>query len=432
MLKRKIVAGFIICAVIGGVIGYMVAPKQPGKVTIEHWTSLTEPDRVATLKSLAHDFTLEHPDIEVKIVPVNEDDYPEKIAAAKLAGTLPDSMRLFLDYAGTWVTEGIVDPAPATEIINELGPETWGAGALELVKNPTGSGYSLVPTDGWPQGIWYRKDLFDAKGLAPPNTWANIKAACEALHDPPNLYGIVLGTHPEKAYTQQCYEQFALGAGARAFDTEGNIMIGSPEQVEALTFYTDLAKYTPPTPCTWKEANTYYLTGKTAMMMYSTYIMDDILGVDERDWSPIEGLPEKTRFATKIEGPEGYGTYGTLMGTAISTTANEKTETWVKYVVDERLYDYVSMSIVGMMPARNTVIEKWKEHEYFKAYAPGFAEDIISGFDAIGRWGYREGNYFPEIGEIYGGVLVPRAIGDIIDGVKSPQEASDWLQTELE
>ena len=50
---------------------------------------------------------------------------------------------------------------------------------------------AAVPVDGWTQMVVYRKDLFDAAGLAPPNSYANIEAAIDALHNPPSMYGFV-------------------------------------------------------------------------------------------------------------------------------------------------------------------------------------------------------------------------------------------------
>ena len=46
-------------------------------------------------------------------------------------------------------------------------------------------GYASVPVDGWTQMLVYRKDLFDAAGLEAPNSYANVLAAIEKLHNPP-------------------------------------------------------------------------------------------------------------------------------------------------------------------------------------------------------------------------------------------------------
>lgn len=378
----------------------------------------------------------ENPRIKVIIVPVPENDLPERLAEAKQANALPDTLRVGFEHVGGWTIDGILDPGPAKEIVDELGRESWGTGTLDLFKSPGGEGVAAVPSDGWLQGIWYRKDLFEAAGLRPPTTWDAIQDACEALHNPSEgFYGIMLGTSPETLYTQQCYEEMALTIDARAFDYyTREPVLDMEEHATALGFYSELTRYSPPQPITAEEANRYYLTGKSAMTMYSTYIIDDILGVDKRDWTPIPELSANTGFASIIEGPLGKkSAWGELYGFGITTTADkEASKAWIEYILDERLYDYVSISIVGMLPTRSSIVEIWKEHEYFTEYSPELADQIISGFDFIERWGYQDGKVFPGIAKLYRELLIPRAIAEILEGDFTPSEAARWVQETIE
>lgn len=426
----------IVFTVIGIVASYLLFFPKVSPVVVEHWTELVEPDRQVILNQLADDFMVNNPDVKVVIVPVSEDDFPEKLAEAKESNTLPDTIRVGFEHVGGWTLDGILDPEAATEVIEELGEDTWGVGTLELFKSPGGGGYASVPTDGWLQGIWYRKDLFEAAGLQSPSTWSAILNACETLNRPSEgFYGIMLGTHPEAIYTQQCYEHFALSFDVKAFDYyTREPVLDTLEQETVLDFYTKLAEYTPPQPITWMEANEYYLTGKSAMMMYSTYIIDDILGVDKRDWTPIPSLAEKTGFVSTIEGAIGKkSAWGELYSFGITTTADkEAAKSWIKYILEERLYDYVSISIVGMMPARTNIVESWKEHEYFQEYAPGLADQISFGFNYIKRWGYQDGKVFPAVSKLYSELLIPRAIEKILKGNLTSSEAAKWMQEQME
>ena len=125
------------------------------------------------------------------------------------------------------------------------------------------------------QGIWYRTDWFEEAGLAPPSTWETIEKAAEHFYDiNNNQYGILVGT-TEENYMEQCFTQIAISNNARIFDKNGNIVFNSPEMREAVEYYTNLAKFNPPGPQTWR-ARDYYLQGKMAMFFYSTYIMDDL------------------------------------------------------------------------------------------------------------------------------------------------------------
>ncbi|MFQ6125053.1 MAG: ABC transporter substrate-binding protein [Candidatus Heimdallarchaeota archaeon] len=371
--------------------------------------------------------------IKVDVVGVDENDIPETMAARVAANDLPDVIEISYDFVAGYTEQEILDPVTATAVIDELGRATFGEGALNMVTNVLGAGEAAVPLDGWVQGIWYRKDLFDANGLNPPDSWVNIEAAAKALHNPPSMYGIVIGTHPRRVYTQQVYEHFALANGARAFDSAGNLIIDTPRQVEAIQFYADLAAYAPPGYNDWKEANQLYLTGAAAMMFYSTYIIDDILGLQARDWTPIEGLGEKTAFAPVMEGAHGdKGTYGQLNTMAICKDAVAGTKDWVKYVLGDGYFDWVNMALVGKMPVRTTIQAEWKNNEMFQQYSEGFGDQIISGFNAIDRWGLVEGKVFPAVADIYGELVVPEAISDVIAGRMTAAQAATWAQERME
>ena len=53
---------------------------------------------------------------------------------------------------------------------------------------------AAVPVDEWTQMVIYRKDIFDAAGLAPPNSYKNIIKAIDKKHNPPKMYGFVAAT----------------------------------------------------------------------------------------------------------------------------------------------------------------------------------------------------------------------------------------------
>ena len=306
------------------------------KTVVEFWTTDNEKSRMEVQEALAADFMLLHPDIEVKVIPVDEVDIPKKLATAKAAGKLPDVCRFGLEYVAGFTLEGLLDPTAATTAITDMGYTSFYKGALDLVRSPTESIWAAVPIDGWVQGIWYRKDLFAEKGLAAPNSWDTILEAAKAFYDPPNaMYGIVIGTAPGEVFTQQVFEPFALSNGATGFDKDGNIVMNTPEMVEALDYYTKLAAYGPPGACYWREARQYYIVGQAAMMFYSPYIMDDIAGLVEAYQVTVPDLAKNTGFCPIIEGPSGIkASYGQLVTLGIfKDTDTEAAIEFVKYVL---------------------------------------------------------------------------------------------------
>ena len=117
--------------------------------------------------------------IAVEVIPVTESDLGTRATAAFAAGDLPDVIYHTLQYALPWAEAGILDTEAATDVVEDLGAGTFASGALNMAA--VDGGYASVPVDGWTQMIVYRKDLFDAAGLEPPTTYANLLAAVEAL-----------------------------------------------------------------------------------------------------------------------------------------------------------------------------------------------------------------------------------------------------------
>jgi multiple sugar transport system substrate-binding protein len=165
--------------------------------------------RLARQEALAERFQ-EATGHEVEVIPVTESDLGTRATAAFAAGDLPDVIYHTLQYALPWAEAGILDTDAATDVIvaghGDLRPRRAGMAAYE-------GGYASVPVDGWTQMIVYRADLFDEAGLEPPTTYANVLAAVEALHNPPEMYGFVAATKVDENFMSQVLEHVFLANG---------------------------------------------------------------------------------------------------------------------------------------------------------------------------------------------------------------------------
>jgi len=387
-----------------------------------------------TQNELALEFDKVNPGVKVQVVPVPEDRLNEKITGAKAAALLPDVVRLGLEYVRGYMEDGLLDASAATEAINELGEGTFYRGPLELVRS-AGGGYAAVPIDGWVQGIWYRKDWFEEKGLAEPSTWLNIERAAEAFYEPKKFtYGIVLGTDPGQPYTQQTFEHIALSNGARLFDEEGKLKIDEGRMAEAFAFYQRLASHGPPGHNYWREARQNYLTGRAAMIFYSPYIIDDIAGLVEDQEVAVPDLPKKTGFVAAITGPHGdKASYGQVVSLGILKGADkEPAKEWVKFLLTKAYARWCFMTPGGKTPVRKTISDEWKQHEIFSYYEEGMAEMLSTGMDAMKRWGYIGSRWFPLMKDIYGMKVVPEVVGLLLRGKVTPEEAVSNLSERIE
>lgn len=216
---------------------------------IEFWTTDNEEERVKRYEEVAARYMADHPDVEIRIVPIDEATISQRIATAQAANRLPDIVRMGVERVAAFAADGILDEDLATKAIQAVGEDDFRAGPLRMVTDPATGKYAAVPFDGWIQAIWYRKDIFDQLGLKPPITWDDINAACDALPGTDNLlYALVLPTDPGQNYPHQVFEQVAMSNDAWPFDENGNVTMNSPNMVEALRFYTGLQRCAMPGP----------------------------------------------------------------------------------------------------------------------------------------------------------------------------------------
>src|SRR3954465_9125229 len=104
-----------------------------------------------------------------------------------------------------------------------------------------------IPYDGEVTVQVYRKDLYDAKGLKPADTYEQLVANAKALTDTGNrIYGLALRGFAGAGQNMYIYPSLFRGFGGN-WGTGNNIVVNSPEAVQALTWYVDvLSQYAPP------------------------------------------------------------------------------------------------------------------------------------------------------------------------------------------
>jgi multiple sugar transport system substrate-binding protein len=165
-------------------------------------------------------------------------------------------------------------------------------GGLAYAVEPDGRVNSL-PFNLDPWVVYYNKELFDAKGVAFPKTFAEMVDAAAKLHDPGkgNAGFVARGL---KNANVPVWTSFLLGYGGGFIDSKGKLTTDTTEAIEAAKMYqTLLAKYGPQGVAgfNWNEAQSLFLQGKAAMWL-------DGIGFAQ----PLED-PTKSRIVGKV----GYG-----------------------------------------------------------------------------------------------------------------------------
>jgi multiple sugar transport system substrate-binding protein len=431
-----ILVGILILA--AGVAGFGQA-----KTTIEFWTTDNEPDRVTVYEAVAARFMVANPDIEVKIVPVQEAKVSERIATAAAAGQLPDIVRMGIERVAAFAADQLLDEDAAEAVIASIGKSDFRDGPLAMVLDPGTGKYAAVPYDGWIQAVWYRTDVFRAAELTPPVSWADLNAAVDKLPGFGDLiYALGLGTDPGQNYGHQVFEQVAISNDAWPFDGDGNVTMNTPEMIAALRFYTGLQRGAIPGPQYWRGAREAYELGQSGMLFYSTYIMDDLVEGSGTDSGgniqiAVPDLAKKTGFAAKMVGPNGSATYGQLVTLGLMKGADPAAQKVVEYFLTDGYTDVLALAPFGKVPVLKSAVDGWKDlSPFFAYYSSDTLDQIANGYDSMQRWLFRP-DYGPVeravIGDIEGRLLIPQAISNIaLEGIMTPESAAAWLQEQVE
>jgi multiple sugar transport system substrate-binding protein len=293
--------------------------------------------------------------------------------------------------------------------------------------------------------LLFRKDLFAERApdtlLGRPDTWEKILSAAQALHAPPKVWGIAVGTDPTQVYMQQVFEHLALSNGARLMNTATReVDLNTPEFVQTLRFYKRLAGFTPPGDIYWRQTREDYFGGRIAMIIWSPFILDEMAGL--RDSTPVTaaGLPrplhEMTGVVTSFQGPLAAepAQWGQVNYFGITVGADANAGKWVEFVLEDGYLEWLSMAPEGKFPLRREFVDGWKKLEIgvdrrakiSDVYSDEIIDTIIRGVAKFDRWGFNQGRGAC-VGQIYGTKDVIRILRRYLDGEIEAEAAAKQM-----
>ncbi len=437
--------------VFAGTMALCLAAGYASAADLRFWTTENQPDRLAKQQAMADEFTAASGH-SVEVVPVEESNLGTRATAAYAAGDLPDVIYHTLQYALPWYEAGILDSEAATDAIEALGSGTFAPGPLAMAS--VGDGYASVPVDGWTQMVVYRKDLFDSAGLAAPTTYANVVAAVEALHNPPKMYGFVAATKVDENFMSQVLEHVFLANGVSPVDANGLAPLDIAKTTEVLDFYKAIVEASPPGELFWKQSRELYFAGKTPMIIWSPFILDELAGL--RDSAPptinddpaSSELASKTGIVTNFAGPSNPD--GAAWGDVnyFGITSDAETDAaieFVQFALDEGYTQTLSIAPEGKFPVRrgttdspNAFAEAWsmlpvgvdRKAPLGDLYAQEMIDEIVGGLDVAQRWGVAEGQ-FALASKIVNSQVFNRLVREYADGVRDAASTVAALNDEL-
>jgi multiple sugar transport system substrate-binding protein len=418
--------------------------EASGPLTV--WTLENLPDRVAAQEGIAAAFT-ESSGIEVELVAIDEDQFNQLLTSSAAAGELPDVIgALSLSGVQALAANELVDTDAAAAVVDQLGADTFSEQALKLTRD--GNTQLAVPSDGWAQLLLYRKDLFDAAGLAAPETYDDILAAAKAL-DSPEVAGFTGATVSNDAFTQQTFEHLALGNGCQMVDGDGEVTLDSDECVAAFEFYDELiTDYSVSGAQDVDTTRAAYFAGQSAMLVWSSFILDEMAGL-RADALPTcrqcagdpAFLAKNSGVVTAIAGPDGDA--GAQFGEVVSWAVTDESQTdaatrFVSYMMGDGYEKWIGFSPEGKVPTRQgTADEPTRFIDAWSTLPAGvdtkarladfYPQDVLdalrSSTDTISPWGIPQGQG-ALVGASLGELPVPQAIAAMTSGEIDPGEAA--------
>ena len=404
--------------------------------TLRFWTTEEQPERLARQEQMAADFAAASGHT-VEVIPVTESDLGTRATAAYAAGDLPDVIYHPLQYALPWAEAGILDTDAATDVIETLGGDTFAPGALEMAAS--NGGYASVPVDGWTQMIVYRADKFEEVGLEPPTSYANVLAAVEALHNPPEMYGFVAATKVDENFMSQVLEHVFLANGVSPVGPDGIQPLDEAATIEVLEFYKAIAEASPPGDLYWDQSRSLYFSGNAAMIIWSPFILDELAGL--RDSAPptinddptSSALAAATGIVTTFSGPSNPdgAAWGDIRYFGITSDAStDAAMEFVEYSMNEGYGQTLAIAPEGKFPVRRGTADNPTEFSDLWAtldvgvdrkaplgdlYDPAMIEEIVGGLDVAQRWGVADGQ-LATASKIINSQVINRLVREYIDG----------------
>ncbi|MGH3914546.1 MAG: ABC transporter substrate-binding protein [Pseudonocardiaceae bacterium] len=443
--SRVAVAAVVVVLLMAAACGGSGSGRESNAITV--WTLENLPERLAAQQAIAAEFG-RVTGVAVEVVGIDENQFNQLVMSAAASGRLPDVVgALSLAGVRSLAANELLDMRVPGAVVANLGTSTFSERALTLTRD--GTTQLAVPSDAFAQLLLYRRDLFATAGLPEPRNYADITAAARALHTG-EVAGFVGSTTPGDSFTQQSFEQLALANGCELVDASGEVSLDSSSCVAGFAFYDNLIRnYSVVGTQDSDTTRATYFAGKAAMMIWSSFILDELAGL-RADAAPScpqcvadpRFLVDNTGIVTAISGPDAVAPaeFGEVVSWAVLADAStEPARRFVEYMMSDGYLDWLAFAPEGKFPTRagtqanpREYAEAWRtlpagvdtKAPLTSFYPPEELDALAASVDRLSRWGITQGEA-GLIGAMAGELPVPQAISAMTSGEVEPSEAAE-------
>lgn len=317
----------------------------------------------ATIEAMVDDFEAKYPDIDV--TPVYTGSYADtavKTQAGVQAKQPPDVAVLQSTELFSLLDMNAIIPLDDF-IEKEEGDYLADFYPAFMANSQTGGHTYSIPFQRSTIVLYYNKDMFREAGLDPekgPQTWEQMQEYAQKLTKD-GRYGLEI---PVTGFAYWMMQTFALQNGENLMTSDGKkVMLDTPENVEGLQYWVDLAskhKVMPEGATDWSTVPSDFLEGKTAMMYHTTGNLTNVRNNASFDFG-VSFLPAKKQFGS----PTGGGNFYIFKD--ISPEKQQAAWEFVKFMTEPELAAQWSMD-TGYVAVRQSAYETERMKEYVQEF----------------------------------------------------------------
>lgn len=321
--------------------------------------------------------------IKVNLELYGEAQLREKLTTEFLAGssTVDAFMMSPLQDMAAFSNNSWIEPLDSYLKDEKFDWEDFSSAPMGQIKIKKTGEIGTLPLFSSVQLMYYRKDIFEEKGIAVPENYEELLAACEKVNDPKNnLYAIAC--RGEKIALTSQFSPFLYGYGG-SYIKDGTSAFNTAENFEAAQFYGKLlGAYAPEGILTagYSQMTQLFNSGQVAMCIDAIALYQTLIDQNESSYF------DKVGVAPIPEGPAGRQSYKQVVwGSSIYSGSKNKEAAWefLKFTAGKDIAAYITPK--GMPTFRASVWEDERvtsamPKDYIAAYNTEIEADTTNQF----------------------------------------------------
>ena len=398
---------------IGSFAGWVIAGNDKA-VTLDYLNFSGAGEPLKYLEEMKKVFEQQNPDIKINIEVVGFGEYFTLLQTRIAGGTAPDSYELNYENFVTYAKKGVLLDLEPLFVKNKFDTSVLDNNALNAF-SVEGKQYGL-PAMFSDVVLFYNKDLFDKAGASYPTadwTWHDEQKAAEkikALGD--NIFGIC---HP--IHFWEFYKVVQQNGGSIFNKDKTKFMVNSPQNVETLQFMVDrvLKSNVMPTEAQVSGMGDWELfkAEKVGMIVTGIWAFPEFIKTCDFEWD-IAIEPGNTKKATH------FFSNGLVINK--DSKKVEQAFKWISFMSASKEAAKIRVDSGWELPA---VTYPDVLASYLEQTPPASRQVVFDSLQYLVTPPVIE--QFAEMADIMGIHLAAAR-----DGAKTPQEALDAAQKELE